>query len=81
MAGKPIQIDDQAREVFIHEETQWSFICQLMAASKFPPMPEENTSDITQVLQAIKRGDGQASEDLLPLVYSELRRLAAAWMA
>ena len=81
MAGQPIQIDDQAREVFIHEETQWSFICQLMAVSKFPPMPEENTSDITQVLQAIKRGDGQASEDLLPLVYSELRRLAAARMA
>src|SRR5208282_6740995 len=44
-------------------------------------MPGENTSDITQVLQAIKRGDGQASEELLPLVYGELRRLAAARMA
>jgi len=49
--------------------------------SMFPPMPGENTSDITQVLQAIKRGDGQASEELLPLVYGELRRLAAARMA
>jgi len=33
------------------------------------------------VLQAVGRGDKQASEDLLPLVYEELRRLAAARMA
>ena len=38
-------------------------------------------SDITQVLQAIGRGDGQAAEELLPLVYDELRKLAAARMA
>jgi RNA polymerase sigma factor (TIGR02999 family) len=38
-------------------------------------------SDITQVLQAIKHGDGRASEELLPLVYHELRQLAAARMA
>jgi RNA polymerase sigma factor (TIGR02999 family) len=38
-------------------------------------------SDITQVLQAIRQGDGRASEELLPLVYQELRQLAAARMA
>jgi RNA polymerase sigma factor (TIGR02999 family) len=38
-------------------------------------------SDITRVLQAIGRGEGRASEELLPLVYEELRRLAAARMA
>jgi RNA polymerase sigma factor (TIGR02999 family) len=37
-------------------------------------------SDITQVLQAIRSGDGRASEELLPLVYAELRQLAAARM-
>jgi RNA polymerase sigma factor (TIGR02999 family) len=37
-------------------------------------------SEITQVLQAIRRGDGRASEELLPLVYDELRQLAAARM-
>jgi RNA polymerase sigma factor (TIGR02999 family) len=37
-------------------------------------------SEITQVLQAIRRGDGRASEELLPLVYNELRQLAAARM-
>lgn len=38
-------------------------------------------SDITIVLQAICRGEKTASEELLPLVYDELRRLAAAHMA
>jgi RNA polymerase sigma factor (TIGR02999 family) len=45
------------------------------------PMSYEITSEITQVLQAIRSGDGRASEELLPLVYNELRRLAAARMA
>jgi RNA polymerase sigma factor (TIGR02999 family) len=38
-------------------------------------------SDVTQILSAIERGDQQASEKLLPLVYEELRKLAAARMA
>jgi len=46
-----------------------------------PVAASESTSEITQVLQAIQRGDGRASGELLPLVYNELRRLAAARMA
>ena len=38
-------------------------------------------TEITQVLQAIGRGESGASEKLLPLVYDELRRHAAARMA
>jgi RNA polymerase sigma factor (TIGR02999 family) len=38
-------------------------------------------SDVTQVLQAMSQGDAQASEQLLPLVYEELRRVAVARMA
>ena len=38
-------------------------------------------SDVTLVLDAINRGESQASEELLPLVYDELRRIAAARMA
>jgi RNA polymerase sigma factor (TIGR02999 family) len=34
-------------------------------------------NDVTHVLSAIERGDPQAAEQLLPLVYDELRRLAA----
>jgi RNA polymerase sigma factor (TIGR02999 family) len=38
-------------------------------------------SDVTQILAAIERGDHEASEQLLPLVYEELRKLATAKMA
>lgn len=38
-------------------------------------------SEITLLLDAIARGESSASEDLLPLVYDELRRLASARMA
>ena len=38
-------------------------------------------NDVTRILTAIERGDGQAAEQLLPLVYDELRNLAAARMA
>jgi RNA polymerase sigma factor (TIGR02999 family) len=38
-------------------------------------------SDVTRLLQAIDRGDSQASAELLPLVYDELRRLARSHMA
>lgn len=34
-------------------------------------------SDVTQILSAIEHGDSGAAERLLPLVYNELRRLAA----
>jgi RNA polymerase sigma factor (TIGR02999 family) len=37
--------------------------------------------DVTQILEAVGAGDAQAAEQLLPLVYEELRRLAAARMA
>ncbi len=38
-------------------------------------------SDVTRILSSIEEGDGQAAEQLLPLVYEELRKLAAAKMA
>jgi RNA polymerase sigma factor (TIGR02999 family) len=38
-------------------------------------------SDVTRVLSAIEAGEPQAAERLLPLVYSELRKLAAAKLA
>jgi RNA polymerase sigma factor (TIGR02999 family) len=40
-----------------------------------------NMSEVTLMLDAVAIGRKQASEDLLPLVYTELRRLAAARMA
>jgi len=37
--------------------------------------------DVTGILEAIDRGDPRAAEELLPLVYDELRRLAAQKLA
>ena len=37
-------------------------------------------SDVTHILGQIESGDGRAAEKLLPLVYDELRKLAAAKM-
>ena len=37
--------------------------------------------DVTRLLDAIDQGDGKAASDLLPLVYDELRRLAASRLA
>jgi len=38
-------------------------------------------TDVTRILAAIEAGDPQAAARLLPLVYDELRKLAAAQMA
>src|SRR3954454_18027488 len=38
-------------------------------------------SDVTHILSQIEQGDPQAAEKLLPLVYDELRKLAAAKLA
>ncbi|MFH1266948.1 MAG: ECF-type sigma factor [Planctomycetota bacterium] len=38
-------------------------------------------TDVTRILSAIEQGDPQAAEQLLPLVYDELRKLAAQKMA
>jgi len=43
----------------------------------FQPVP----ADVTQLLDAIDSGDPKAADHLLPLVYDELRKLAAAKMA
>jgi hypothetical protein len=38
-------------------------------------------SDVTRILTAIEQGDPNAADKLLPLVYEELRKLAASKMA
>ena len=38
-------------------------------------------TDVTRILSAIEQGDPQAAEQLLPLVYDELRKLAAQRLA
>jgi RNA polymerase sigma factor (TIGR02999 family) len=38
-------------------------------------------SDVTRILESIQHGDPKAADELLPLVYGELRKLAASKMA
>ena len=45
------------------------------------PRVDGSSGQLTQILEAVGAGDKQAAEELLPLVYEELRRLAAARMA
>ena len=37
--------------------------------------------DVTRILSALEQGDPHAAEQLLPLVYDELRKLAAQKLA
>src|SRR5438128_12461461 len=42
---------------------------------------EDFMSEVTRILSAIEQGDAHAAEELLPLVYDELRKLAAVRLA
>src|SRR4051812_41694658 len=52
----------------------------LSSASSLAVLPEP-MNDVTRILSAIEHGDLRASEQLLPLVYEELRKLAAQRLA
>jgi ECF sigma factor len=41
------------------------------------PGDNRNMTDVTQIFDAIERGEPRAADRLIPLVYDELRRLAA----
>jgi RNA polymerase sigma factor (TIGR02999 family) len=38
-------------------------------------------NDVTRILDAVQQGDQKAADELLPIIYEELRRLAASKMA
>ena len=46
-----------------------------------PPVDETARGAVTRVLEAVRRGEPRAADQLLPLVYDALRRLAAARLA
>ena len=45
-----------------------------------PTCQPRRMSEVTQILTSIEQGDPKAAEELLPLIYQELRRLAASKM-
>ena len=57
----------------------------MMAVGHWTPARDwgmlRTVSDVTRMLEAMQRGEAQVAEELLPLVYDELRRIAAYKMA
>ncbi|HRH46820.1 MAG TPA: ECF-type sigma factor, partial [Pyrinomonadaceae bacterium] len=43
-------------------------------------LPTDETREVTRLLQNINEGKSEAVEELIPLVYAELRRLAAHYL-
>jgi len=59
-------------------------VCRLQRFKLVRPRPEgygSSVSDLTQLLERAGQGDPRAGNELLPLVYDELRKLAAQKMA
>src|ERR1051325_3874058 len=54
-------------------------ILRSLWTSTFVIMPR--VSEVTLILDRVQQGDAKAAEELLPLVYEELRKLAAHKMA
>src|SRR5207244_1139697 len=61
---------------FVARRMVYSAVIQAISIFPVPPMNE-----VTGILSAIELGDPHAAEQLLPLVYEELRRLAAQKLA
>jgi RNA polymerase sigma factor (TIGR02999 family) len=63
-------------------EAAWeSCLIHLLLERSFRNSAAVNPGEITVILQRVERGEEQAAERLIPLVYDQLRQLAAARMA
>src|SRR5262245_20358542 len=57
------------------------FDCPPGETSRFPRGKLATMSEVTRILSAIEQGDPHAAEQLLPLLYNELRQLASQKLA
>ena len=58
-------------------EERCNFLLGFSHFEEYPLRTRNSMSDVTRILNAIEHGDPKAAHELLPLVYGELRRLAA----
>ena len=63
-------------ETSVYRSPERGFVTLSDGADCHPSM-----SEITRVINAFQRGDAGAADELVPLIYAELRHLAAAKMA
>jgi RNA polymerase sigma-70 factor, ECF subfamily len=59
---------------------QWCIIRSLSKVSIINKMSDPDTHEVTRLLADWAKGNEQALDDLTPLVYQELRRLAASYL-
>jgi RNA polymerase sigma factor (TIGR02999 family) len=78
LASSPEDGDAGARRVR-SGESHWGYLFCFPFALR--AVCSRRVSEVTRILDAIQKGEPKASEELLPLVYDELRRLAAWHMA
>ncbi len=62
-------------------ERQWPLHGKFPVPTPAAPVILKSMSDVTRLIEAAVGGDRQAAADLLPLVYDELRKLAAVRLA
>src|SRR5262245_37494556 len=75
-AGMDLALMGQGREVRAES------VVSTPSGSSFEPKPTgPSQRNVTQLLEAAGDGDSAASEALLPLVYDELRRIAASQLS
>lgn len=67
----------------VHDDSRDEGSCDepTLPHSQQSSTPSSHAGEVTQILSAIEQGDRQAADQLLPLVYEELRKLATARMA
>lgn len=73
----------RVRQMIDAVRAKWHNSPAFHSQTETPPgetMTPATTHDVTQLLLAWRNGDAQALEQLTPLVYDELRRLAASYL-
>ena len=79
-AGRQLTPDCGHMCPFVTPQPETACLRTSYAVSAMPKDPQESPGDVTRLLGAWSEGDNRALEDLMPLVYSELHRIARrAW--
>ena len=68
----------------LYRADSWRFTApaaKLKLVTMRPQLLAATMNEVTRILSAVEQGDSQAAEELLPLVYNELRKLAAQRLA
>ena len=81
MGGNVILAGERGQQALFDGFGDQCFRGTKFLSADWPHVILRRMSDVTGILSAIEQGDPQAAEQLLPLVYDELRKLAAAKLA